>query len=184
MRTPILETERLILRPLQVSDAEEIFCNWATDPEVSRFMSWSVHENIEVTREWLRETEEHLELDTAYDWGFERKFDHTLIGSGGMYFNEERKMFMIGYNLMKSCWNQGYTTEAVKRILRFAVEERKQERLFAYHAKENPNSGRVMEKAGFHYVNDTAYDSLDGKRHFEAREYLFERKAGNGSKTI
>ncbi len=184
MKTPILVTERLILRPLNVADTEEIYRNWSHDPEVARFMSWSVHENIEVTREWLRETEEHLELDSAYDWGFERQSDHMLIGSGGIYYREDREMFVVGYNTMKSCWNQGYTTEAVKRILKFAVEELHQERLFSYHAKENPNSGRVMEKAGFYYAKDSGYDSMDGKTHFEAKEYLFEGKKDNGNKTI
>lgn len=175
MRTPVLETERLILRPLKAKDAEEVFRNWASDPEVARYMTWSTHANSDVTREWLIAVEENIEAEGRYEWGFERKSDHMLIGSGGIYYKQDAKMYTMGYNLMRDCWNQGYTTEAAARILEFAVNELQQKRLFAYHAKENTISGKVMEKVGFHYIKDTDYDSVDGTRHFEAREYLFEK---------
>ena len=58
MNTPILETKRLLLRPMKASDAEEVFRNWTSDPEVAKFMRWSTHENVEVTREWLQSEEE------------------------------------------------------------------------------------------------------------------------------
>lgn len=183
MQTPILVTERLLLRPLQLSDAEEVYRNWATDPEVARYMTWSPHENVEVTRRWLTGVEENLESDTAYDWGFERKEDHKLIGSGGIYYNKEREMFSLGYNIMKSCWRQGYTTEAVASILRFATKELQQDRLYAFHAKDNPNSGKVMEKVGFFYIGDTEYTCMDG-RHVEAKEYLYKRGDNSGDEKI
>lgn len=175
MRTPILETDRLILRPLCANDADEIYINWASDPEVARFMTWNIHPNVQVTREWLLDVEKHVDEEGAYDWGFVRKSDHVLIGSGGIYYKEDRGMFTLGYNIMKSCWNQGYMTEAAARILKFAVEELHQNKIFAYHAKDNTSSGRVMEKVGFHYVKDAEYDKIDGTIHFEAKEYLFER---------
>lgn len=175
MQTPILETKKLILRPLAVTDAEEVFRNWTADAEVARFMTWSVHKSIEMTKEWLKDVESKIESDTNYDWGFVRKSDAKLIGSGGIVFKEDRGMFTLGYNIMKSCWHQGYTSEAAAKILEFTITELKQNKLYAHHAKENPNSGKVMEKIGFQYVCDTEYESIDGLRHFEAREYLFEK---------
>lgn len=175
MKTPILETERLLLRPLYVKDAEEIYTNWASDPEVAKYMTWNVHPNVQVTRDWLMDVEKHIEKDGIYEWGFVRKSDHALIGSGGIYYKEDRGMYTLGYNMMKACWHQGYTTEAVERILTFAIEELQQNKLFAYHASDNPNSGKVMEKVGFHYVSDTEYDKMDGTQHFIAREYLFDK---------
>jgi ribosomal-protein-alanine N-acetyltransferase len=174
MKTPILETKRLIIRPLRITDAEDIYNNWATDPEVAKYMTWSLHKNVEVTKEWLVNAEKNTENNTVYDWGFVRKSDHMLIGSGGLYYKEDRKMFTIGYNIMKSCWHQGYTTEVAARILEFATEELQQERLYAYHAIDNIYSGKVMEKVGFHYVCNTEYDCMDGRR-IQAREYLFEK---------
>lgn len=61
MKTPILETEKLILRPLVVTDAENVFRNWATDSDVAKFMTWSVHENVEITKMWLKEVESKID---------------------------------------------------------------------------------------------------------------------------
>lgn len=44
-------------------------------------------------------------------------------------------------------------------------------KFIAYHAKDNPNSGKVMEKVGFHYAEDGEYDSFDGTKHFESKCY-------------
>lgn len=176
MQTPVLETERLILRPLRAADAREVYDNWGSDPEVAKFMSWSTHANAEVTREWLEEVEKNIGAEGIYDWGFERKSDHKLIGSGGIYYREIRGMYDLGYNIMRECWHQGYTTEAAARMLEFAVTELKQNYLYAYHAKENLYSGKVMEKVGFRYIGDREYESMDGTKHFEAREYLFDSR--------
>lgn len=176
MKTPVLETRRLILRPLTLADGEDIYQNWATDPEVARFMRWSVHESVEVTKDWLKEVEASIELDVAYDWGFVLKENHMLIGSGGLYWKEEKGAFELGYNLMKKEWNKGYTTEAADEMVRFAKEELAQKELFCCHAKENIASGKVMEKIGFRYFKDGSYSSFDQSRTFETRDYklLFE----------
>lgn len=176
MKTPIIETERLILRPFTMDDAEEVYRNWTSDPEVAKYMSWSTHENIEVTKAWLATVVQRIDNDIDYDWVFVRKSDNTLIGSGGIYYKEETDTYTLGYNIMKSCWHQGYTTEAARAILKFAEETLKATRFRACHAKENPNSGKVMEKVGFHYVEDGHIESIDGTKHFESKEYILEVK--------
>lgn len=170
MRTPILETERLILRPMKIEDAQEVFDNWASDPDVAKYMVWSTHKNVSVTKAWMEELQEELDSD-SYEWGFERKDDGKLIGSGGVYYKDEKDAWTLGYNIMKDCWHQGYTTEAARAIIEFGIEVLGAKKFIAYHAKDNPNSGKVMEKVGFHYVEDGSYDSFDGTKHFESKCY-------------
>ena len=148
MNTPILETERLILRPITLADAEEIFRNWTSDPDVARYMAYSTHENVGVTQEWLRMVEANRGLPTNFDWGFARKSDGRLIGSGGIYYKEDSGMFELGYNIMKECWHQGYTTEALRRLLAFAFEEGGVYRVSTGCLTENRGSERVMQKCG------------------------------------
>lgn len=174
MRTPVLETERLILRPLNLSDAQEIFNNWSSDPDVAKYMLWNVHQSVEDTKGWLKIVESNIDSDEVYDWGFVRKSDNKLIGSGGLSYNQNKGMFTIGYNLMKACWNQGYTSEAAARMLSFAVEDLNQKKLYSMHAKENIYSGKVLEKIGFRYIADTLYKKPGEAREFEAKEYIFE----------
>ena len=175
MKNPILETERLILRPLIVSDAEEIYTNWTSDPEVARYMTWNTHPCVEATIGWLTDVETKIDSDTAYDWVFVRKTDGKLIGSGGLYFREDYDCFELGYNTMKDCWHQGYTTEAARAMIDFAIQELGGKRFLGRHAVENPNSGKVMEKVGFRYVKNGHYDCFDGTT-FEAKEYILELK--------
>ena len=172
MTTPILETERLVLRPMTVQDAEAAYANWTSDPDISRFMRWARHESVEVTREWLRTEEALADSDAVYNWGFVLRETDTLIGSGGLVFVEDRSMYELGYNVMKSCWNRGLATEAAAAIIEFGRTVLGQKQFFCCHAKENPASGRVMTKIGFVYQQDGTYTSWDGTRTFDCREYL------------
>ncbi len=172
MKTPILETERLILRPLTVGDAQTIFENWTSDPDVARFMSWELHKTVSDTEAWLSFEEKAVEGDSVYDWGFVLKETGELIGSGGLVFLESRGMYELGYNIMKKYWNQGITTEAAQRIIDFGKSELNQNKFYCCHAKDNPASGRVMTKVGFQYQDESIYYSRNREKRFETREYL------------
>lgn len=50
MRTPILETDRLLLRPFEKSDTKEVFEGWESDADVAKYMFWSSHNDIEKKR--------------------------------------------------------------------------------------------------------------------------------------
>ncbi len=174
MKTPILETNRLILRPLKLEDAETIFQNWTSDPEVAKFMRWNTHENVTVTKEWIQSEVDCIENDTVYNFGFVLKDTGELIGSGGLVLIEEKGIFELGYNLMKKYWGQGLATEASEEIVKFGIQELKQTQFFCCHAKNNPASGRVMEKVGFKYQDDSIYYSWDKSKKFECKNYLLE----------
>ena len=171
MRTPILETERLILRPLEMSDADDIYNGWASDPENTKYMIFTAHKSIEETYEFLRSIEPNLESDDKFDWGFTLKETGELFGSGGVAYSDERGMYIIGYIIKKSMWNKGFTTEAAKAMLDFAINQLGVKSFFSNHAKENIYSGKVMEKVGFVYQQDGTMTRLDGST-YESREYI------------
>ena len=174
MHNVTLETERLILRPLTVADAEAVFV-WTSDPQVNRYMSYSLHTDVEATRQWLREVEQDTEEQAAlenYTFGFVRKSDSLLIGSGGIR-RQEDDTWDFGYNLRRDCWGQGYTTEAMKAIIDFA--RRRGAKVFAaHHAVDNPASGRVMEKCGLTFRHCGEYSKFDGSETFKAKFYQME----------
>lgn len=174
----VLQTEHLYLRPLVPEDADEAYANWTHDPEVAKYMRWTVHQNVEETREWLTQEQEGTNRGNIYDWGFILKETGELIGSGGLSYSEEYGAFELGYNIMKKYWNRGYTTEAAKKIVSFAITDLGQKKLYCCHAKDNPASGRVMEKAGFTYVRDGSYISFDGKRQFACKKYILDLEKG------
>lgn len=173
-RTPILETERLILRPLSSEDAETIYTNWSSDPDVARYMSWNVHTDVSMTREWLAFEDSVVNTREYYTFGYVLKESGELIGSGGINYIDEKQCYIIGYNLMKTCWGKGLATEAAKRIFDFAVNELGIKTIYAFHATDNPASGRVLTKIGLIYTNDGVFVSDDGSKRYPRKEYRFD----------
>ncbi len=170
--TPIIETERLILRPLKASDAEAVFKGWTKDTEVARFMRWNRHQNVEETREWLEGEEASAAKEDMFNWGFVLKENQHLIGSGGLVYSDQNQMYELGYNLSKDCWGCGYGTEAAGRIIEFARVELKIKQIYATHAIANIASRRILQKLGFEFQREGTYSSFDGNRTFSSNEYL------------
>lgn len=171
MFTPILETERLILRPLTVADAQDIYDRWTSDERVAKYMRWSTHRSVEDTVVWLEVEEEGNLKDDSYNWGFVLKSTGELIGCGGIFYSEANDAYELGYNIMYDCWSQGYTTEAAKRMLEFGTEELGIDEYVCCHATGNPASGAVMRKCGFVYEKDCTIEKFDGSEKFDSKFY-------------
>ena len=167
MQQYILQTPRLILRPLTAADAEEVFI-WCSDPLVNRFMPYALYTKTEDVRRWLETVEKN---EKQYEFGFVCKENNRLIGSGGIGPAEDNTQWEIGYNLRSDCWNQGYATEAAKAMIDFAYQEFDINDFGANHAEANPASGRVMEKCGMYFDHYGEYSRFDGSETFPAKFY-------------
>ena len=176
----ILETKRLLLRPLTCSDVETAFYGWTGDSEVAKYVSWLPHHSIEETVAWVKEIEwkpstlDEIPFQENYIWGFVLKETGELFGSGGLIWEEDWKLYQVGYNIMKDFWNLGYTTEAMQAILKFAYQNLDIKKVAGGHAKENLASAKVIEKLGFVYDRDDMTPHVDGVKEFDSREYLLD----------
>ncbi|MDR0492202.1 MAG: GNAT family N-acetyltransferase [Nitrososphaerota archaeon] len=178
--TNIIETERLILRPLTLADADTAYYGWTGDPEVAKYVSWLPHHSIGDTIEWLKAIEwkrdgaGNILANNNYIWGFVLKETSELFGSGGLIWEENGQLFQVGYNIKKTHWNRGYTTEAMRDILKFAAEKLGIKKVAGGHAKENFASAKVLEKLGFVYDRDDITRHVDGVRFFDSWEYFLD----------
>lgn len=168
---PTIETERLILRPLNTDDAEAVFV-WTGDERVTEYMTYSTYTSVEQVRRWL-ETADNV-------WGFVRKSDGLLVGSGDILPGRstgEADIWEFGYCLRRDCWGYGYCTEATKAMIRYAFEQCGARKFMAQHAVENPASGRVIEKCGLTFSEYGSYEKKDGSRKFKSKVYraIFEK---------
>ena len=103
--TQILKTKRLVLRPLSLDDAQAMYDNWASDPQVTRFMNWPTHENIEVTRAILAEWVPQYQNPSYYHWCI--TLDGEPIGAVSLLNIQERSMAgELGYNIGRKWWHQ------------------------------------------------------------------------------
>lgn len=162
MRTPILETERLTLRPFKEEDATEVFECWESDPDVAKYMFWTSHNDIEKTKEWIAFELGQIEKPDWFRFALELKDTNELIGTALIYYEEEVECWEIGYNLGKKYWGKGYTTEAMRTVINFAKAELNLTQIVGRYAKENPASGKVMDKLGFTCEKDILYECNNG----------------------
>lgn len=174
MKTPVLETRRLVLRPLCINDSEEVFNCWESDPEVAKFMFWTSHNDIEKNKDWINNELGKIYSDDWYRWGFILKESGELIGTGLIYFEEEYNKFEIGYNLGKKYWGYGYITEAMMKVISFVKEELGVKEIVGRHAKDNASSENVMKKLGFEFVKDIPYECNEGQNIYEGKEHILK----------
>ena len=147
---PKLETKRLRLRKMTLADAEAVF-NYASDPEVTRYVTWDTHRTVRDSEEFLRSVVGGYEAGEQADWGITEKSSGRFIGTGGVYPVPEHSRAELGYVLSREYWGRGLMPEAVRAMIRFGFESLDLERIEARCIAENTASARVMEKAGMIY---------------------------------
>ena len=146
----IFETKRLRLRPFILDDAQAMYDNWASDPEVTPFLTWPAHDSVEVTKQILEEWVEAYDNPLTFKWGI--TLDGILIGDIGVVrMDEAINACEIGYGLSRQYWGQGIMTEALRAVSNYLLDEADFNRVAARHDTNNPASGKVMQKAGMHY---------------------------------
>ena len=167
----VIETERLILRPLQLDDAAAVF-KWGGDPKVNQYMIYPLYNNVEEVRKWLQMLNPN-DPDN-YDLGFVLKETKELIGTGGLVYNQKKNAWIVGYNLRADQWGNGYTVEAITAIIDEISKTRMIRAIEGEVATENLNSIRIVEKLGMQFVAKSEYTKLDGSAYFEANRYRKE----------
>ena len=121
--TKRIETDRLILRKLSVDDAEDMYRNWANDPEVTKYLTWPAHDSVEVTKNILSMWSEEYSKENYYQWGIELKSIGEVIGTISVVgMREEIGKVHIGYCIGKRWWHQGIMTEALGAIIDFLIQ--------------------------------------------------------------
>ena len=149
--TITIETPRLILRRARMEDAEPMFRNWANDPEVTKYLTWPIHESMEVTRNLLVNWVESYQKDDYYQWMIVLKEIDEPIGSITASTVGRTQSAHIGYCIGKRWWHQGIMSETLKAVMDFLFDEVGYHRVEAMHDPNNPHSGGVMKKCGMKY---------------------------------
>ena len=175
--TQEIETPRLILRRLTPEDAPMMYRNWASDPDVTRFLRWEPHESEAQTYELLAAWATLYPNPDYYQWAIVEKATGEVFGTISVFWSDAAEpnprdewpgfddcngIWEVGYCIGKKWWNNGFTTEALKAVLDFWFKNTDSSWLACSHAVANPASGKVMTKAGFVYDHDAEYHKFDG----------------------
>ncbi len=152
-----IETPRLLLRPFVIEDAAAMLQNWASDPEVTKYLTWPPHSSVEITQAVLSEWIGSYPNKDFYQWAIVLK-DHGPEPIGTISVvnqNAQLKQSEIGYCIGRLWWHQGITSEALKAVMDFLFDRVGMNRVEARHDPRNPHSGNVMKKCGMKYEGTT-----------------------------
>ena len=174
--TQNIETSRLILRRAIREDAEPMFRNWASDPEVTKFLTWPAHSNIAVSKmvigSWLQE----YEKESYYQWMIVLKELDEPIGSISVVRQNDRvEEAEIGYCIGSQWWHKGIMTEALSAVIEYLFTEVGMNRVAARHDPNNPHSGGVMRKCGMKYEGTHRASDRNNQGICDAAQYAMTR---------
>jgi ribosomal-protein-alanine N-acetyltransferase len=172
---PQLETPRTILRKITQQDEDDMF-TYGSDEEVSRFTSWYRHNSLEDTRTFIDKVLENYDAGKAAPWGIEDKASGKLIGTCGfVMWNIRHSRAEIGYVLSRDFWNQGYMTEAVRKVIEFSFTHMGLVRLEARCMLDNIGSAKVMEKSGMQFEGILRKQFFAKGNHHDVKMYSMIR---------
>jgi [ribosomal protein S5]-alanine N-acetyltransferase len=147
-------TKRLVLRPLNPSDAKAMY-DYAKTDDVGPQAGWTPHKSVEESANIL-----NYMIKTNEVWGITLREDDTLIGTIGLHKDEDEKPTFrsLGYVLHPKFHGQGLMTEAAKALIIYAFDQTDTLMIGCGHFTDNLASKRVIEKCGFIYQKDIEKD--------------------------
>jgi ribosomal-protein-alanine N-acetyltransferase len=166
---PVLYSDRLTLRPLQLSDATSIF-EYAQNPNVSRYTLWEPHQSLADSEAYIRSYAwPNYAIDVPEPWAITLKEQpEKVIGTIGCFWVSERaKSMELAYALHEKHWGQGLVAEAAQIVIPFCFEYYKLQRIQAQCKAENLASKRVMEKSGMTYEGTLRKSLFHRDRHWD-----------------
>ncbi len=145
---PYLETERLVLRKMEMRDAPDMY-EYSRDPQVAKHVLWEAHTSVSDTKAYIRYMLRKYRAGEPSSWCIVEKSTDKVVGTiGYMWYQKDNSSAEVGYSLARRCWNRGYMTEALRAVLDYTFRELGFNRVEAQHEIDNGASGAVMRKCG------------------------------------
>ena len=139
-------TEHLVLRRPRMSDADDIFDNYAADTEVTRYLTWRPYNDRSEVAPFLHSRLARWDSGEEFSWAITIPVEDRVIGMIGCRVREHAAD--IGYVLGRKYWGRGYVTEVAKAVVDWASALEHIYRVWAVCDVENKASARVLEKVG------------------------------------
>lgn len=170
----MLETDRIILRPMKKEDAVPIFA-MRSDPQVMRFIRAPVKKRSEAEN-WVKLVSSRWANEKIGFCSLIEKKSGNFLGWCGLWRLEETGEIEVGYALAKEFWRQGYAAEAAEAFLEYGFEKLNLEKIVAVAHPENRASQRVMKKIGMQYDYTGEFYRLNLVHYTITREEFFRQR--------
>jgi len=154
MPFPILTTERLTLRQLVIADDQEIF-TLRSDVEINKYLNRQVSNNIDDARNFINVVNENINKNDSLYWAITLSNRKILIGTICLFgFSDENDKCEIGYELLTNFQGQGIMKEASEKVIDYAFNTIKVQKIEAFLHRDNQRSIKLLEKLSFRNSNE------------------------------
>ena len=151
---PILKTERLILRQLLISDEQEIF-TLRSDSEINKYLDRQVCNTIDDARNFINKVNENINKNDSLYWAITLGDRNILIGTICLFgFSDQNYKCEIGYELLTNFQGQGIMKEASEKVIDYAFNTIKVQKIEAFLHRDNQSSIKLLEKLSFRSLNE------------------------------
>jgi ribosomal-protein-alanine N-acetyltransferase len=164
-----LETDRLILRPFTIDDAEAMFI-MDSNPIVHKYLWNKPVQDITEIYPVIESLQKQYDANKIGRFATFLKEDGQFIGWTGIKFindhieNGNTNFYDYGYRLDERFWNKGYATEATKFWLEYGFNEMQIQEMNAYTHAQNGASNHILSKCGMQFIEEyTAEDGINWK---------------------
>ncbi|WP_194850255.1 GNAT family N-acetyltransferase [Nonlabens antarcticus] len=168
-----LATERLILRPYNLSDAPSLFA-MNTDAEVLQYTGDTGFENLKDAQEYIADYVSNPDGQIKkYKMGRLACIDKTngeFLGFCGLKTDEDTGITDLGYRFLRKHWGKGYATESCIAVLEFGFKTHLKDQIVAHVHEYNYGSQRVVEKLGFTLEHRFLWDGELPGRYYKIRK--------------
>ena len=160
----MIETKRLILRPVVYEDAQAIY-DYSSDRDVVRYVTYDQYQSMDDAYDSLRSFFLNRDPDKQFEaMAIVLKKNNKMIGTCDTSSIFREDMVELGYVLHKDYWNQGIMSEAAYAMCQWLFKEKDIRRIEVTHDPRNIASKRVIEKVGFKFEGlRRAYTAIDNK---------------------
>lgn len=170
MRLNTIETENLLLRPIQITDTEEIH-SYAGDPSIDMMM-FLPKESLDETKQFVEYAIAQWEMDEPEDREYVITLNQKIIGGVNLERCDEENTYEIGWTINRNYRNNGYATEAANALILYAFNGLKAKRVQAHCDCRNIASEIVMKKIGMRLIDSTGTRYYP-KNDITSGEYLY-----------
>jgi [ribosomal protein S5]-alanine N-acetyltransferase len=151
---PILMTERLTLRQLAISDEQEIF-TLRSDSEINKYLDRQVSNSIEDARNFINKVNENINKNDSLYWAITLGDKNILVGTICLFgFSDDNGKCEIGYELLTNFQGQGIMKEAAEKVINYAFNTIKVQKIEAFLHRDNRSSIKLLDKFSFRNSNE------------------------------
>jgi ribosomal-protein-alanine N-acetyltransferase len=151
---PILTTERLTLRQPEINDEQEIF-TLRSDSEINKYLDRQISNTIDDARNFINKINEKIDKNDSLYWAITLRDRNILVGTICLFgFSDENDKCEIGYELLTNFQGQGIMKEAAEKVIDYALNTIKVQKIEAFLHRDNQSSIKLLEKFSFRNSNE------------------------------